>query len=150
MTPLVWSAEYEIGNQQFDDEHRALVALLNAVCDVTRNQSAPVRENAMGQFIFQMSQHFSREELLMRKMRYGDYLAHKSEHERLLLELQALCSRMACGEIELSRVLCNLLKDWLLVHINTTDRTLAAALGSNQHLQALPLDQSSMPGAAVK
>ena len=142
MTPLVWSAEYEIGIRQFDDEHRALVDLLNAVCDVATDQSASARESAMSQFIFHMSQHFSREERLMRKIRYGDYLAHKSEHERLLLELQALCSRIGCGEIELSRVMCNVLKDWLLVHIKTTDRALAAALGPDPEWQswsALPL-----------
>ena len=74
--------------------------------------------------------HFLSEQLLMRLHAYEAYESHFLEHERLLVELQNLKHSLATGAATQKPSLIEALRSWLVVHIQTADKTLAEYLST--------------------
>ncbi len=72
--------------------------------------------------------HFLGEQLLMRQHAYPNYQAHQQEHDRLIGELDALKSSLEAGWESTGRLDPGAVELWLLRHIQSSDRALAAFL----------------------
>ncbi|MBS1154128.1 MAG: hemerythrin [Proteobacteria bacterium] len=131
MAPLAWSAEHDTGHPQIDADHRQLLILLNKIAHAVEcGSDRAMSLDAIEQLISHTSKHFALEEQLMRQHRYPEYSAHLAKHERLALEIQALQHRYSRSEIDLNSVVFNLLRDWLLNHVEFCDKKLVAFLGA--------------------
>lgn len=64
----------------------------------------------------------------MREIDYPDYLQHKAEHERLLVQIRDLQARFRSGSITITVSVSNFLSDWLFYHIVWQDKKLVAAI----------------------
>ena len=74
--------------------------------------------------------HFLSEQLAMKLHAYESYESHFLEHERLLVEVQNLKRSLATGTTMDKQGLIEALRSWLLVHIQTADKTLAEYLST--------------------
>ena len=66
----------------------------------------------------------------MRLHAYEAYESHFLEHERLLVEVQNLKRGLATGMATDKHSLIEALRSWLLIHIQTADKTLAEYLST--------------------
>lgn len=68
-------------------------------------------------------EHFLREELMMREVRFPAYPVHKAEHDRVLAEMdaEARAFRESGDAARLSRYLLDALPAWFVEHIRTMD-----------------------------
>ncbi len=66
--------------------------------------------------------HFFTEETMMIKYAYKDYAIHKEEHKKFIEKLYDLKKELNNEKITISLEVLNFLKDWLLNHIQISDR----------------------------
>jgi hemerythrin-like metal-binding protein len=66
--------------------------------------------------------HFLTEEAMMKKANYPGYAGHKVEHDKLTEKAIALQKSYSEGKAPLTMDVMNFLKDWLVNHIEGTDK----------------------------
>ncbi len=71
------------------------------------------------------TEHFKREETFMAGLEYPGYAVHKAEHERLILELNALRNRVSGGQASLTPSVIKYMQGWFIDHIRGLDTALA-------------------------
>jgi hemerythrin-like metal-binding protein len=118
-----------IGVAEIDEQHRQLVRMVNDInYEISSNaDDAPVtaRFDQLIQFVIQ---HFQTEHRFMVAHQYPDTLAHDLEHAQLTVELRLIVQKRGReGDL---LVLQNI-KDWLLRHIQSTDKALGHFLNQS-------------------
>lgn len=120
---LDWSDELNVGIEELDEQHRALVDLINQIYDAMhRRNGGELVEDILNQLLEATRIHFAVEESLMRVLDYPQYVEHKAQHARLLEHLSGLTEGVATGEILVNFELLHELKVWLVRHIQESDR----------------------------
>src|SRR5947209_19048251 len=115
-----------------------LVGLVNNVHDaIARAWTPEVIGKAINHLFSYTALHFQHEESLMQEAAYPRFPEHKAQHDTLAQRVQDLRRRFAAGEAGVGDDLVALLKDWLVQHIQGTDKrfgeylaTLNAAAGN--------------------
>lgn len=128
---LEWRDVFSLGIPEIDHEHRAMIAEINRLHDELAHD-APATEviDCLGEILAHIAAHFALEEKNMRAVKYPDYPEHKSDHERLLDELQEMCADLAeRGRYEPS-ILATRLDAWFMQHFGSHDAKLHRALGA--------------------
>ncbi len=131
MTLIVWREDFETGIAEVDHEHRQLVRLINDLHE--HMAGAATRESVaafLGEVFARVAAHFALEESVMRKHRYDEYAAHKSEHEQLLDRIRDIMDDHESGRYaDYDDALATAVRDWFVVHFKTRDARLHKALG---------------------
>lgn len=125
------STKQSFGIAWMDQEHAGQLTLLNDL-------KAAVRSGADDRLVYALlselvehtNLHFLSEELAMRLHAYEAYEAHLLEHERLLGEVQNLKRSLEAGTATDKHSLIEALRSWLVIHIQTADKTLADYLST--------------------
>jgi hemerythrin-like metal-binding protein len=121
-----WSkGEYSIGLNVFDLEHERLAALISSVHEavlVDRDRAKAGR--LLEHLIEQTRAHFNHEERSMADVEFPGLQAHVEEHERLLTDLRGLLRQFQSGTLS-AMALPKFLKEWLVPHIQDSDRLYA-------------------------
>lgn len=133
MPLMEWSDKLSVGVAQFDAEHRRLVGMVNDLFDAV--QAGKGREALGGileELIAYTETHFAHEEEIMRQHGYEEVDGHKSEHDLLTQQVYEIRRKyMAGASATLSMEVMNFLKNWLIKHIQGTDRKYTRFM--NQH-----------------
>ena len=135
MTRLEWSTEFETGHDAVDYEHRQLIELISTFLEALEAGAPDDKEDPdamMGEILVRISSHFALEELEMRKAEYGEYEAHKADHEKLLDEFRdimegSLQERQAAAETVSYNV-----EQWFFNHFRTFDARLHSKLATGK------------------
>jgi hemerythrin len=131
-TLLQWKPAYTLGVPSVDHEHRELIKLINDVYSHLDNNSAPDRIEACLEDIYAgISSHFALEERHMREAEYGEYRAHKDEHEELLDQLRDMMDGFIDDPESGEELLQSRLADWFGRHFATFDARLHLKLGDH-------------------
>ena len=138
MTGLKWSTEFETGHAAVDFEHRQLIELIGSFLE-TLGSSTPGEEMAekdqdamMGEVLVKISSHFALEELEMRRADYGEYEAHKADHERLLDEFRDIMEESPEEQQAAAETLSYNVEQWFFSHFRTFDARLHSGLASGK------------------
>jgi hemerythrin-like metal-binding protein len=131
------STQLSFGVASMDREHAGQLSLLNDL-------KAAVRSGADNSLVYALlnelvehtNLHFLSEQLAMRLHAYEAYESHFLEHQRLLVEVQNLKHSLATGTATDKHSLIEALRSWLVVHIQTADKTLAEYLSTRAAQQA--------------
>ena len=131
------STELSFGVASMDREHAGQLSMLNDL-------KAAVRGGADDSLIYALldelvdhtNLHFLSEQLAMRLHAYEAYESHLLEHERLMVEVQNLKHGLATGTATDKHSLIEALRSWLVVHIQTADKSLAEYLSTRAAEQA--------------
>jgi hemerythrin len=123
MGKFVWSEEYSVSVNKFDEHHKKLIGYINELHEAMQvGQGKETLGKIMDGLIVYTQNHFKAEEELMLKFNYPGYLAHQKEHERLTTTALDLQEKFSKGQVALSITTINFLKDWLTNHILVTDK----------------------------
>ena len=131
MPLITWEAKDEVNVRRIDDQHRALVALVNELHQAMRlrgNREA-LRE-ILTRLIDFTRAHFAAEERLMLEHVYPEYENHRSQHRALLDHIAELDKQFQEGDILLSFAIALDLKGWAINHITFADKPLGKFLNS--------------------
>lgn len=122
MELLKWGPEYEMGLEDLDDEHRNLFRLINQGITAVALKREILLEPVLNELFAYARVHFAHEEQRLITCAYPDLHDHVKEHHAFYEKVSDLYSRFLGGDPEVAVVLTTFLKDWLVAHIQGTDR----------------------------
>ena len=125
MSLIEWDEKFSVGIAAVDHEHRELIGLVNEAYERSRGSGAnEAALGFLGEIYARISAHFALEEKIMRAMNYGQYAAHKADHERLLDEIRDIMDdyedEVYGGDEQFARQL----RSWFMEHFHTHDARL--------------------------
>lgn len=119
-----WTDDLSVGVHRMDDQHKVLLRLINRVADLSESGvgGASIRI-VLGQLVDYTRFHFQDEENLMREVGFPDLAVHGKVHEAFVAEVGRLVAgATASTESVDGSALLPILKDWLVRHIQGTDK----------------------------
>jgi hemerythrin len=122
MELLKWGPDYEMGLPDLDDEHRHLVKLINQGIATVDLKQEVLLEPVLNELFAYARVHFAHEERLMITAGFPDLHDHVKEHHAFYEKVSDLYSRFLGGDPDVAVVLTTFLRDWLIAHIQGTDR----------------------------
>jgi hemerythrin-like metal-binding protein len=73
-------------------------------------------------------QHFGREERFWKSRGYSEWSEHKDEHQEMIRQIGIYTGCFALGDGMLAENVMEFLRDWLINHMQRSDRVAAAAV----------------------
>ena len=129
MALFVWTEALRVGNDFIDGDHKKLIAMVNSFHDaMVQGRGNEVIGRVLNNLVAYTKEHFKREETEMQRIRYASYLTHKREHDKLIRQVVDLQNDFSNGKAMLTITVSKFLKDWLIEHIEKTDKLLALAI----------------------
>ena len=131
MALIEWRDEFNTGVAEVDHEHQELIGLINDLHAQLEGGADPdAVADFLGEVFAKISAHFALEETVMRKHRYDEYEAHKSEHEALLDDIRDIMDDYESGAYaDADQALATTVRDWFVNHFKTKDARLHKRLG---------------------
>jgi len=133
MSLMAWNDRLSVGIASIDKQHQKLVGLLNDFYDaVQAGHGKEALAGLLASLIDYTKLHFAHEEQLFAKTNYPDAAAHKKAHDDLTRQVLEIQQKYAKGaNVALSTETLNFLKNWLLTHIQGTDKKYSSHLASH-------------------
>lgn len=132
MSLLEWRDEFRIGIPEVDQEHRELIASINALhAEVGEGTTTEAVAGFLGELHARIAAHFALEEKVMRARRYPKYNEHKRDHERLLDEIREIMDTYESVRNYDQAMLSATLSVWFGRHFRTLDAELHSVLGGH-------------------
>jgi len=128
---LQWTESLSTGIELIDTQHKELIGRLNNLLEACQQGKGRKELSSFIGFLADyVIMHFSEEEKHMIKYGYDDYSAHKEQHELFLKDFRALRERFDTQGAGINLVLLTnrTVVDWLVNHINKTDKALGVFL----------------------
>ncbi|WP_147819455.1 bacteriohemerythrin [Salidesulfovibrio onnuriiensis] len=120
---IQWDDSFSVGVKEIDRQHQRLMELINALHDAMRSGKG---NNVMGRILGELKDytvtHFAYEEDLFSKHEYPGRLAHEAAHRKLVGQVMDFESQFVSGKAAITMDLMLFLKDWLINHIQKTDK----------------------------
>ena len=118
-----WSNELSVGIEEIDTQHQVLVDLLNQIHEaIQQRHGAEVTQDIVLKLDEYTRVHFAVEESLMRISAYPDFSAHKGQHAEFVAQVQDLRQKIKTENAPISFELLRFLRNWLLSHIDESDK----------------------------
>ena len=136
MSLLEWKSEFSVGIESMDFEHREMIGMINEIYDeLTQRRNAKSIEQFLGDIHAAISAHFALEERMMRNAGYGEYEAHKDDHEELLDQIRDMMDGFRADSESGFGILRENLANWFEAHFGSFDARLHGQLGGEDHSQ---------------
>lgn len=124
MSSIEWKDIYCLGNDEIDFEHKIFVKIIQKIDKaVTERCSMQTLSRLLLELKKYADFHFQSEENFMMEIDYPDIVAHKSEHEKLLSQLQLTILRVEIGDLK-PDVIADFLIEWFKNHTIIVDKKL--------------------------
>jgi hemerythrin-like metal-binding protein len=124
-----------LGVPAMDTCHREMVELLNRMAESSNAAFAYLYPD----LVSHTHSHFASEEALMKETAFPATAEHRSEHNRVLGDLDRLGQRLADGRIALARAyVAEQLPAWFVLHFATMDSALAAHVAAKSIVRGAP------------
>ena len=118
-----WKDEYSVGIESIDQQHRKLINLINLLQTATTYSTGGGYEReALNELVDYTVSHFGYEEELMEKYDYPDFEPHKKQHQKMIDTVNRILDQYEQNPDLAMRDAHQFLKDWLIQHINGTDK----------------------------
>lgn len=122
--PLIsWKNEYSVRINEIDKEHKRLIDLMNKLHDaMLAGKAKDILEKILGELVAYTKFHFSSEEALMQTNGYPGLSQHRKQHSDLTEKVYQYQKEYRSGKMTISIELMDFLKNWLVSHIQGTDK----------------------------
>ncbi|WP_170826963.1 bacteriohemerythrin [Magnetovibrio blakemorei] len=121
---LVWDDNLSIGIDAIDDDHKALILLLDNLTDQALMKGNV--DEALTELIEHTLAHFKREEVVMEVCAYPYLQYHRDVHRKLTQDVGQFAARWRVHrDTQITLELLSFLRDWLVNHITKDDAALA-------------------------
>jgi hemerythrin len=125
---MKWTEALSVGDAALDEPIQQLFSVAERLRQAICKGFGKV---VIGKILDELAQytvgHFEREERLMLRIEYPDYLAHKAAHDRLINKVQYLQHCFQRGALTQTDALDQFISQHLSEHLLRFDRPLAAA-----------------------
>jgi len=131
---IVWQESYNTGIEEIDEQHRILVNTINeANIKLSKDESLQTLEHITKDLLSYVLYHFETEEEMMTQYNYKgesleEYDKHMKQHRDFSTKVVAVRESISKGKPIEKNELIEFLTDWLINHINNTDKKLAKFL----------------------
>ena len=120
---LKWKSDYSVGIASIDLQHQKLIELINSLqTAVDYSTGEHFERRALDELVDYTKTHFRYEEGLMEKNGYADFESHCSEHARMIARVDQVLESYHRDQHGALQEALDFLKDWLINHINGTDK----------------------------
>jgi hemerythrin len=133
---IKWDNSYNTGVEDIDEQHRILVNTINeASTKLDLDSSLESLEAITKDLLSYALYHFETEEEMMAEHNYKayskeEYETHMKQHRDFSAQVVAVRESIKAGKPISKDDLISFLTNWLINHINKTDKKLAAFLNS--------------------
>lgn len=125
MMLVEWDDTLFLGIQQIDEDHEKLVEILNRCYRaMLLNDHRHEFEAIVAELRDYTQYHFQTEQILMEGLAYPDAPSHAAAHLKFAQAINNFQERFQAGESFVALDLLVFLKEWLVNHIQRTDRAL--------------------------
>jgi len=133
---IVWSGELALGIDEIDDQHKVLVDILNDLYDEANAEVHDEKrlKKIIDGMLRYVNFHFVTEEMKMIKANYSEYKEHKAQHDNFVQKALDFQKAFREGSTALPQEMLDFLKDWLINHIQGTDRLYVSAFTKSESL----------------
>lgn len=130
MALMQWNDRLSVGVEMIDTDHKKLVSMVNELHDaVAAARGKDVLGKVLDGLVDYTKSHFGREEAEMKKFGYPKAAQHAQEHAALARQVLDVQAKYRAGNTQvLSMEVMAFLRDWLLKHIQGSDRALGVFL----------------------
>ena len=136
MSLLEWKSEFSVGIESMDFEHRKMIGMINEIYDeLTQHRDVESIEQFLGDIHAAISAHFALEERMMKNAGYGEYEAHKDDHEELLDQIRDMMDEFSVYPATGFGMLKSNLADWFEAHFASFDARLHGQLAGEDESQ---------------
>ena len=122
MKKITWSEEYSVGVADLDAQHQKIIEMINTLADASEKdgdiESVAYVVNEMHNYIIE---HFSTEEMMLKKRKYPGLEAQKASHDFFIKEFSYICLEVARDRESAIQRLIEYLSDWWSSHILNDD-----------------------------
>ena len=126
---VTWKEEYSVGIKSIDTDHKKLLQLINRLQTSSIYQTGEAFDKeALDELIAYTKFHFAREEKMMEENGYPDFDAHKQQHINMTDQVVQKIKEYEDDHEKTIEDLLDYLKNWLINHINGTDKKYSAFL----------------------
>ncbi|MDR3750920.1 MAG: bacteriohemerythrin [Terracidiphilus sp.] len=123
MALLRWSKKYSVGVKAMDDQHIALVRILNEMHSEFEKGQA---QSATGKLLRKLTEyahtHFSSEEEMLASAGFPGLEQQREQHRELLRQLDEYGTRYQQGDQTVYLPLLFFVRDWLTTHMLKEDK----------------------------
>jgi hemerythrin-like metal-binding protein len=124
-----WSDDLSVHNPLIDRDHQELITLVNDLhAAVSLGKEQAIIARVLDSLYNYTQEHFQREELLMEVINYTKIVPHLLQHKKLLERVVCLRNDLKTKPQTVAIETAELLKSWLISHINVSDKELAFAI----------------------
>ena len=118
-----WKDEYSVGIESIDQQHKKLISLINMLqTTVDYSTGEEFERECLAAVVDYTKTHFVYEEGLMSKYGYPDFEAHKAQHQKMIDKVDDLVAEYEERPANVMKEALDFLKQWLIRHINGTDK----------------------------
>ncbi len=127
-----WSDKYSVGIDSIDEQHKKLINLINTLQTIVDYSTGEeIERECLAAVVNYTKTHFVYEEGLMREYGYPDFEAHKAQHQKMIDKVNDLLAAYEKNPESAMKDALDFLKQWLIRHINGTDKQYSEFLISN-------------------
>jgi hemerythrin len=131
MALFVWNDSYSVKVELCDAQHKKLFAIINDLAEAMRTgKGNAVVNRTVGELVQYTRTHFQQEEALLRKANYPQLASHQELHRKFMNDVEALQKQARQGIAASAVEVLNMLRDWLLNHIQKTDKAYSGFLNA--------------------
>lgn len=132
MALIYWMPDYNTNIEIIDKQHRLLVDLINELHDShTAGKDRQILLKLINKVGMYAATHFAREEDYFERFGYPDMDDHLQEHDYFEDMLSQFEDEFKSGKQDLSFNVLVFLSDWLVNHINGSDKKYVPFLKAN-------------------
>ncbi len=129
---FVWDNTYSVKVQRCDNDHKRLFAIINELQDaMMAGKGSEIIQRIVRELTDYTKYHFSGEEALLEKTGYPALEPHRLQHREFVSKVEEFERGLKAGAVGQSVAVTNFLKDWLVKHIQHTDRQYSTHLNAN-------------------
>ena len=120
---LKWKSDYSVGIASIDIQHRKLIELINSLqTAVDYSTGEEFERKALDELVDYTKIHFKYEEGLMEQNDYPDFESHRDSHAHMIAKVDQVQEAYQQDQEGAMQQALDFLKDWLINHINGTDK----------------------------
>lgn len=124
-----WKDDYSVGIDSIDQQHKKLLHLINQLqTAVDYSTGEQFEREALDELVDYTKTHFTYEEGLMKDNDYPDFVQHKLQHEKMFKKVEEVLAEYEQDTDTAMSNAAEFLKDWLIKHINGTDKEYSSYL----------------------
>ena len=129
---IKWDNKYSVNVSMIDDGHKKLIDVVNEATFFQKYDDSP---RAISEILVEITayalEHFKTEETHMINFKYYDYKLHKDEHDSFSKIISNYCKKLMDGEFKIMGEILEDLKQWLINHIQVTDKKYVVCFNEN-------------------